>query len=126
MMVLRGASCSLPLRPNHMARDCAVIDEPNLFVRAAEGCAAYGRDPYSGDWTDTAQLNYWSEEGRRWALQQLFSLAERCDGLRVDMAMLCVNEVVERNSLGGEDVGKYEAIRLEINENRLNRLRIGS
>ena len=44
-----------------------------------------------------------SEEGRRWALEQLFSLAERCDGLRVDMAMLCVNEVVERSIL---DVAK--------------------
>ena len=48
---------SLRLRPNHMARDCAAIDS-ELFVRA-HGSVAYGRDPYSGDWTDTAQLNYW-------------------------------------------------------------------
>ena len=24
-----------------------------------DGKVAFGKDPYSGDWTDTAQLNYW-------------------------------------------------------------------
>ena len=87
------------------------------------GDVAFGRDPYSGDWTDTAQLNYWwlgrallkwawrengeerknsqqlrSEPCRRHMLEQLLNLADRCDGMRVDMAMLCVNDVVERTA----------------------------
>jgi len=28
-------------------------------IAGRNGDVAFGRDPYSGDWTDTAQLNYW-------------------------------------------------------------------
>ena len=37
-----------------------------------------------------------SETCRQHMLQELLHLADRCDGMRVDMAMLCVNDVVER------------------------------
>ena len=39
-----------------------------------------------------------SETCRQHMLQELLHLAERCDGMRVDMAMLCVNDVVERTT----------------------------
>ena len=29
------------------------------FLSGHDGKVVFGRDPYSGDWTDTAQLNYW-------------------------------------------------------------------
>lgn len=37
-----------------------------------------------------------SETCRQHMLRELLHLADRCDGMRVDMAMLCVNDVVER------------------------------
>ncbi|CAK9109055.1 Aamy domain-containing protein [Durusdinium trenchii] len=94
-LAARGIALMLDFVPNHMARDSAWIEE-GLFIKGRTGDTVFGRDPYSGDWTDTAQLNYWSEACRQHMLQQLLDLADRCDGLRVDMAMLCVNEVVER------------------------------
>ncbi|CAJ1375490.1 unnamed protein product [Effrenium voratum] len=91
----RKVGLMLDFVPNHMARDSPWIDKPGLFIQGSEG-PVFGRDPYSGDWTDTAQLNYWSETCREHMLQELLSLAERCDGARVDMAMLCINDVIER------------------------------
>ncbi|CAE7767218.1 unnamed protein product [Symbiodinium sp. CCMP2592] len=92
----QGVALMLDFVPNHMARDSPWIDIPDLFIRGRDGKVAFGKDPYSGDWTDTAQLNYWSTACRDHMLQQLMDVAERCDGMRVDMAMLCVNDVIER------------------------------
>ena len=92
----RGIALMVDFVPNHMARDSPWIDIPDLFIRGRDGKVACGKDPYSGDWTDTAQLNYWSETCRVHMLKQLLDVAERCDGMRVDMAMLCVNDVIER------------------------------
>eukprot|EP00439_Symbiodinium_sp_Y106_P084242 s250_g25.t1 len=92
----QGVALMVDFVPNHMARDSPWIDIPDLFIRGRDGKVAFGKDPYSGDWTDTAQLNYWSTACREHMLQQLMDVAERCDGMRVDMAMLCVNDVIER------------------------------
>mmetsp|Transcript_33888 Transcript_33888/g.105255 ORF Transcript_33888/g.105255 Transcript_33888/m.105255 type:complete len:358 (-) Transcript_33888:58-1131(-) len=81
--------------PNHMARDSPWTRLPGLFIEGSDG-PLFGRDPYSGDWTDTAQLNYWSEVCREHMAQELLAVAARCDAVRVDMAMLCCNPVVER------------------------------
>eukprot|EP00929_Paragymnodinium_shiwhaense_P062486 TRINITY_DN31195_c0_g1_i2.p1 TRINITY_DN31195_c0_g1~~TRINITY_DN31195_c0_g1_i2.p1 ORF type:complete len:378 (+),score=29.11 TRINITY_DN31195_c0_g1_i2:159-1292(+) len=87
--------------PNHTARDSPWISEASnlgdLYV-VGEGDMgpAFGTDPYSGDWTDTAQLNYWSEPCREHMIRQLLSVASVCDGVRVDMAMLCCNPVFDR------------------------------
>jgi len=84
--------------PNHTATDSPWINEcPEIYLQ--HGCQKqpmYGRDPYSGDWTDTAQLNYWSDSCRKHMQSQLRRVAGLCDGVRVDMAMLCCNDVVAR------------------------------
>ena len=109
----------------HASLDIMIVFTFAVFgtIAGRNGDVAFGRDPYSGDWTDTAQLNYWwlggallkwalwengeeqkksqhlrSEPCRRHMLEQLLHLADRCDGMRVDMAMLCVNDVVDRTA----------------------------
>eukprot|EP00435_Cladocopium_sp_Y103_P058588 s1186_g20.t1 len=95
-LAAKGVALMVDFVPNHMARDSPWTGKDGLFIKGRNGDVAFGRDPYSGDWTDTAQLNYWSETCRQHMLQELLHLADRCDGMRVDMAMLCVNDVVER------------------------------
>jgi hypothetical protein len=67
--------------------------EPQNYVRVATGgdrtlILAHGRDPYFDGWTDTLQLNYRHAGLRQAQLDQLAAVAERCDGVRCDMAML--------------------------------------
>mmetsp|Transcript_25957 Transcript_25957/g.57002 ORF Transcript_25957/g.57002 Transcript_25957/m.57002 type:complete len:484 (+) Transcript_25957:73-1524(+) len=95
----RGVQLMLDFVPNHSARDSPWIDaNPGIYMPPEDNSpgAAYGRDPYSGHWTDTAQLNYWAPACREHMADQLASVAARCDGVRIDMAMLCCNDVIER------------------------------
>uniref|UniRef100_A0A7S4T568 Glycosyl hydrolase family 13 catalytic domain-containing protein n=1 Tax=Alexandrium monilatum TaxID=311494 RepID=A0A7S4T568_9DINO len=94
-LAARGCGLMLDFVPNHMARDSPWTALPGIFIESGEG-PLFGRDPYSGDWTDTAQLNYWSEKCREHISQELLKVAEKCDAVRVDMAMLCCNPVIER------------------------------
>lgn len=48
----------------------------------------YGRDPYSGNWIDTLQLNYASPDTQQSMKEVLLNLVNHCDGVRCDMAML--------------------------------------
>lgn len=60
-------------------------------VVAADGethYLAYGRDPYSGNWIDTLQLNYANPETQQAMKDILLNLVNHCDGVRCDMAML--------------------------------------
>jgi hypothetical protein len=57
---------------------------------------AHGRDPYFDGWTDTVQLNYRHAGLRRAQIETLLAIAERCDGVRCDMAMLLEPSVIER------------------------------
>jgi hypothetical protein len=57
---------------------------------------AHGRDPHFPGWNDTLQLNYANPLVIEAMTGELLSLAERCDGLRCDMAMLVLPEVFER------------------------------
>jgi hypothetical protein len=79
--------------------------EPANYYRAAgeqpANIFAHGRDPYFDGWPDTVQLDYRQPETRRAMSDILLSVAERCDGLRVDMAMLVMNGVFTR-TWGGE------------------------
>jgi hypothetical protein len=61
-----------------------------------ERILAYGRDPYFPGWPDTLQLNYGNPQFQQAWLQQLTSIAARCDGVRCDMAMLVLPEVFEK------------------------------
>jgi hypothetical protein len=74
--------------------------EPKNYIRLrtvhGERVLAHGRDPHFPGWNDTLQLNYANPLVIEAMTQELLGLAERCDGLRCDMAMLVLPEVFER------------------------------
>ena len=57
---------------------------------------ANGRDPYFPAWPDVVQLNAFSADLRGAVIDTLGRVAEQCDGVRCDMAMLMMNDVFER------------------------------
>jgi len=57
---------------------------------------ARGRDPYFAPWSDVAQLNYFNTECRQGMIGILKDIAQYCDGVRCDMAMLVTNEIFNR------------------------------
>jgi hypothetical protein len=63
---------------------------------AGELMIAHGRDPMFPGWTDTAQLNVNSKAARAAMVAQLEEIADVCDGVRCDMAMLLLADVFER------------------------------
>jgi hypothetical protein len=74
--------------------------DPGSFreVDTAKGSVfiALGRDPYFPPWDDVAQLNHFSAEMRIAQLADLHKIAEHCDGVRCDMAMLQLIEIFEK------------------------------
>ena len=100
--------------PNHVAvdhlwtlekSDCLIkgsLEDYNLFpiqfFKKNDQIFAHGRDPYFFDnpWTDTVQINAFSAEARKKAINTLLNIAEQCDGVRCDMAMLMANRVFSR------------------------------
>jgi glycosidase len=62
--------------------------EPILFAR--------GRDPYFPPWRDTLQLNYFNPAARAALIGELREIANHCDGVRCDMAMLVLNDIFAR------------------------------
>jgi hypothetical protein len=107
-----GMNLMLDFVPNHMAPDHPwVQQDPDYFVRgseedlarapenyfrAASQIFAYGRDPYFSGWPDTIQLNYGNPELQQAMVGELSRIANQCDGLRCDMAMLVLPEVFQR------------------------------
>jgi hypothetical protein len=104
----RGLKLVLDFVPNHLGLEHPWLRErPELFVQspkdAPEGFAqetrqglrwlAHGKDPFFPAWTDTVQLDYRREDTRREMTGLLCSVAERCDGVRCDMAMLLLADV---------------------------------
>ncbi|MFI1996371.1 alpha-amylase [Actinoplanes sp. NPDC020271] len=93
----RGVKLFLDYVPNHVAPDHpAVTEHPEWFVRAADGTIANGRDPYFPPWPDVLQLNAFAPGTRDATVAALSGIAEQCDGIRCDMAMLLVNEIFAR------------------------------
>ncbi|HEX5221047.1 MAG TPA: alpha-amylase family glycosyl hydrolase [Verrucomicrobiae bacterium] len=108
---LHGLKLILDFVPNHLGVDHPWVRErPEMFVQspvavdgtfgvptsAGERWIAHGKDPYFPGWTDTAQVDY-RRPGARQAMQELLlSIAAKCDGVRCDMAMLLLNEVMAR------------------------------
>jgi hypothetical protein len=112
----RGMRLLLDFVPNHVAVDHPWVSEHSeYFVRgeagdlgraqqgffeASKGVIACGRDPFFPPWTDTAQLNAFSPGLREAAVETLRSIAQQCDGVRCDMAMLLISDVFERTWRG--------------------------
>jgi|SRR5690348_1080897 len=75
--------------------------DPSLFYRIGTAkqsrFLAHGKDPYFPPWKDTAQLNHFSAPMRAAELATLRTIAEHCDGVRCDMAMLHLHDIFEKN-----------------------------
>jgi hypothetical protein len=107
-----GLKLMLDFVPNHVGLDHPwILQYPGFFVQTtaeqsgafcsgnSTGCRrwiAHGRDPHFAPWDDTAQLDYRKAEVHRFMQAELLRVAERCDGLRCDMAMLLLRDVFER------------------------------
>jgi hypothetical protein len=69
---------------------------PEDFRRVGDVWIACGRDPFFPPWHDVGQLNYFNPETRSAMIQVLQRIAEHCDGVRCDMAMLVLNDIFDR------------------------------
>ena len=112
----RGLKLMLDFVPNHMGPDHPWVDEhPDYFVPGTQSdletfpqnytvvkrkqndlILAYGRDPYFSGWPDTLQLDYSNPATQEAMIEELLRIADQCDGVRCDMAMLILPEVFEK------------------------------
>ncbi|MGH7259029.1 MAG: hypothetical protein ACREIM_11660 [Nitrospiraceae bacterium] len=108
----RGLQLMLDFVPNHVAPDHPWVGEhPEYFMPGDRGdlerdpasfmerngrVYACGRDPYFPAWSDVLQLNAFDPGLRRAAIDTVLRIADQCDGVRCDMAMLLINSIFER------------------------------
>ena len=108
----RGVRLVLDLVPNHVAPDHPwVTEHPEWFVRGTRDdlardpasfielgghVFALGRDPYFPAWPEVVQLDASSAALRAAMVDEVGSIAGRCDGVRCDMAMLLLDDVFHR------------------------------
>jgi hypothetical protein len=108
----RGMNLVLDFVPNHVAPDHPWASEhPEYFIRGNADdirndppsfqdiggrIYARGRDPYFPAWPDVLQLNAFNSGLRQAVIQTISSIAQQCDGIRCDMAMLMLNPIFER------------------------------
>ncbi|MFZ2323485.1 MAG: alpha-amylase family glycosyl hydrolase [Ignavibacteriaceae bacterium] len=78
-------------------------NDPYTFYRSPANekeYLAHGRDPLFPPWKDTAQINLYSKEARKFLIDILLNLTDVCDGVRCDMAMLPLNNVFFNTWIG--------------------------
>ena len=112
----RGVRLLLDFVPNHTGLDHTWVRErPEFYIQGTESdllrephnyrrletragsvILGHGRDPYFPGWTDTLQLIYRHAGLRAAMIAALARVADRCDGVRCDMAMLLLPDVILR------------------------------
>jgi hypothetical protein len=108
----RGTQLVLDFVPNHVAPDHDwMVEAPEIFIPGSlhdhlergedffvlhGEVFAHGRDPYFPPWTDTVQINAFAPKARSLQAEALLEIAEQCDGVRCDMAMLMTSDVFAR------------------------------
>ncbi len=100
--------------PNHFSAESSLIkSHPEIFLQAdreayendnhtyfkpfehEDKIFAHGRDPFFPAWQDTIQINYFNSAAREFMTEKLIDIAQICDGVRCDMAMLNLNHVFQ-------------------------------
>ncbi|MEZ4985841.1 MAG: alpha-amylase family glycosyl hydrolase [Saprospiraceae bacterium] len=108
-----GLRLLLDFVPNHFhAESGYVSSHPDVFLEVSQDALekdshtfyqppglggrvfAHGKDPWFAAWQDTAQVNYTHPAAQAFMLEQLLHIAAQCDGVRCDMAMLPLPQVM--------------------------------
>jgi len=112
VLAQRGVRLILDFVPNHVAPDHPwtashpeyfiqgtaddLRRDPASFLEVGGKVFACGRDPYFPAWVDVLQLNGFNPGLRREVIETVSQMADQCDALRCDMAMLMLNTIFER------------------------------
>jgi len=74
---IHGSENDLAREPHNLSARLKRAEAPAIL--------AHGRDPYFPGWPDSFQLNYRHPDLRRAMIDELKSIADRCDGVRCDI-----------------------------------------
>ena len=112
MLAQRDIRLILDFVPNHVAPDHPwasthpeyflqgddedLRKDPASFLAVGGKVLACGRDPYFPAWPDVLQLHAFNTGLRNAIAETVQQIAEQCDGVRCDMAMLMMSDVFER------------------------------